>query len=64
MAQDVYLKSKPGKEDYVPSSNILYQSGKASDYFILILEGRCLVTVGRENLTFETGPFTSFGLPA
>ncbi|CAL1288843.1 unnamed protein product [Larinioides sclopetarius] len=63
MAQDVFLKSKVGKEGYVPSSNILYQAGKAADYFILILEGRCLVTVSKENLVFEAGPFASFGLP-
>ncbi|GBM07153.1 Metal transporter CNNM4 [Araneus ventricosus] len=63
MAQDVFLKSKVGKEGYEPSSNVLFQAGKAADYFILILEGRCLVTVSKENLVFEAGPFASFGLP-
>ena len=63
MSQDIFFKSKQGAAD-VPSSTILFQSGKAADYFILILEGRCHVTVGRENLVFESGPFTSFGLPA
>ncbi|XP_055950775.1 unextended protein-like [Argiope bruennichi] len=62
MAQDVFLKSKVGKEGYEPS-NILFQAGKAADYFILILEGRCLVTVSKENLVFEAGPFATFGLP-
>lgn len=38
--------------------------GKAADYFILILEGRVEVTMGRENLVFETGPFTYFGMQA
>lgn len=38
--------------------------GKAADYFILILEGRVEVTMGRENLVFETGSFTYFGMQA
>lgn len=38
--------------------------GKAADYFVLILEGRVEVIVGRENLTFESGPFTFFGTQA
>lgn len=63
MAQDVYFKSKTCKDNHVPASNILFQAGKAADYFILILEGRCLVTVSKEKLVFETGPFSSFGLP-
>lgn len=64
MSQDIFFKSKQGKDNLLSSSSILYQSGKSADYFILILEGRCHVTVGRENLVFETGPFSSFGLPA
>lgn len=63
MSQDIFFKLTKGAGD-APSSTVLYQSGKAADYFILILEGRCHVTVGRENLVFESGPFTSFGLPA
>lgn len=31
------------------------------DYFVLILEGRVQVQVGRENIMFETGPFCYFG---
>lgn len=31
---------------------------------MLILEGRVEVTVGRENLVFEAGPFTYFGVQA
>lgn len=34
------------------------------DFFVLILEGRVEVTVGKENLVFEGGPFTHFGLQA
>lgn len=65
MAQDVYFKSKSCKDNHdVPASNILFQAGKQADYFVLILEGRCLVTVSKEKLVFETGPFSLFGLPA
>ncbi|GIX74548.1 metal transporter CNNM4 [Caerostris extrusa] len=46
------------------SCSILYQAGKPADFFILILEGRCRVTVCKENLVFETGPFSYFGIPA
>ena len=38
--------------------------GKPVDFFVLILEGRVEVTVGRENLVFESGPFTHFGTQA
>lgn len=31
------------------------------DYFVLILEGRIQVQVGKENMMFETGPFSHFG---
>jgi len=43
---------------------LIYQQGKPSEYFVLILEGRVEVTVGRENLVYESGPFTHFGLQA
>jgi len=35
--------------------------GKAADSFIMILEGRVQVTVGKEKLMYEAGPFTIFG---
>lgn len=38
--------------------------GKPVDYFVLILEGRVEVIVGRESLMFESGPFTYFGSQA
>lgn len=44
---------------------IVYKfQGKPIDYFVLILEGHVEVTIGKENLTFESGPFTYFGLVA
>jgi metal transporter CNNM len=38
--------------------------GKPADYFVLILEGRVEVTVGKENLVFESGPFSHYGSQA
>lgn len=52
-----------GKEKDDPSM-VIYQQGKPVDYFVLILEGRVEVTVGRESLIFESGPFTYFGTQA
>ncbi|XP_002154156.2 metal transporter CNNM4 [Hydra vulgaris] len=42
----------------------LYQKGKPCDYFSLILQGRVEVNVGDEDITFEGGPFTIFGVKA
>lgn len=44
--------------------NFCFPQGKPEDYFVLILEGRAEVIVGSENLIFEAGPFTSFGMKA
>ncbi|XP_064535096.1 unextended protein isoform X1 [Drosophila montana] len=62
--QDVFhnIKSK-GKNKDDPSLFIFTQ-GKAVDFFVLILEGRVEVTIGREGLLFESGPFTYFGTQA
>jgi hypothetical protein len=35
--------------------------GKPAEYFIMILEGRVEVTVGKEKLSYESGAFTTFG---
>ncbi|KAJ8705449.1 hypothetical protein PYW08_012495 [Mythimna loreyi] len=64
LKQDVihHIKLK-GKSKKDPSTYV-FQQGKPVDYFVLILEGRVEVTVGRENLVFEAGPFTYFGVQA
>lgn len=43
---------------------MIFQQGKPVDFFVLILEGRVEVTVGKENLVFDGGPFVHFGLQA
>ncbi|XP_033236194.1 metal transporter CNNM4 isoform X1 [Drosophila pseudoobscura] len=62
--QDVFhnIKAK-GKSKDDPSLYIFTQ-GKAVDFFVLILEGRVEVTIGKEALMFESGPFTYFGTQA
>ncbi|XP_053623053.1 unextended protein-like isoform X2 [Plodia interpunctella] len=58
--QHIKLKGKTKKDP----STYVFQQGKPVDYFVLIVEGRVEVTVGRENLVFEAGPFTYFGVQA
>ncbi|XP_073996529.1 unextended protein-like [Rhodnius prolixus] len=65
LKQDVFchIKMKDKTKKMEPFT-IIYEQGKPVDYFVLILEGRVEVTVGRENLIFESGPFTYFGSQA
>ncbi|ODN06181.1 Metal transporter CNNM2 [Orchesella cincta] len=51
-----------GTKDLKPC--FLYESGKATDSFTLILEGRVEVNVGKEGLQYEAGPFSYFAVPA
>ncbi|XP_060809213.1 unextended protein isoform X2 [Amyelois transitella] len=65
LKQDVIQHIKlRGDEDKNDPKRYVYQEGKPVDYFVLILEGRVEVTVGQENLVFEAGPFTYFGVQA
>jgi metal transporter CNNM len=62
--QDIYRHIKNKSKEKHDLSNYIFQQGKPVDFFVLILEGRVEVTVGRESLIFESGPFTHFGLQA
>ncbi|EEZ98477.1 unextended protein [Tribolium castaneum] len=64
LRQDIIYHIKKNKEWRTDPANVIYQQGKNADYFVLILEGRVEVTIGKENLTFEGGPFTFFGTQA
>ena len=44
--------------------SFLYKRGRSCDYFILILQGRVEVNIGKEDMVFEGGPFMYFGLQA
>ncbi|CAN7999781.1 unnamed protein product [Ixodes pacificus] len=58
MAQNIFFTIKPS------AGKSLFDAGKQCDYFAVVLEGRVRVTVGKENLVFEAGPFSYYGLPA
>uniref|UniRef100_A0A8L8KBC8 CNNM transmembrane domain-containing protein n=1 Tax=Heligmosomoides polygyrus TaxID=6339 RepID=A0A8L8KBC8_HELPZ len=45
----------------VPRTAKLYTKQEYSEKFILILEGRALVTIGQDEMTFEAGPWFAFG---
>eukprot|EP00118_Oscarella_pearsei_P011896 m.83533 g.83533 ORF g.83533 m.83533 type:complete len:707 (+) comp36353_c0_seq2:67-2187(+) len=55
---DVITNSEPPSNG---EQRFLYQKGKLASAFTLILHGNVQVTVGKENLTFKRGPFSSFG---
>lgn len=42
----------------------LYKKGVVAEFFTLIIQGKVEVTIGQDELTFEEGPFTSFGTKA
>lgn len=73
MAQKIYftvrVSSEEEEEDKTGETLLyeghhvsLYKEGTPADYFILIIEGRVRVTVGKEKLIFVSGPFSYFGI--
>ena len=42
----------------------LYEVGKVTDHFCMILDGRVEVEFGKDKVTFEGGPFVYFGVQA
>ncbi|CAG2119887.1 unnamed protein product, partial [Medioppia subpectinata] len=70
MSQKIYreIKVKPNVQfdnvDKVPADKRLYTYGKAADYFILILDGRVRVIIGKEQHSYECGAFQIFGVSA
>lgn len=43
---------------------ILFEYGKRMEHFVLVLEGYVTVTMGKESLSFQSGPFSVFGVSA
>nr|XP_053644954.1 unextended protein-like [Cherax quadricarinatus] len=64
--QDVIhsIKLRNKEHSKTDQHTFIYTQGKPVDFFVLILEGHVEVTIGKENLTFESGPFTYFGIAA
>ncbi|XP_041088207.1 metal transporter CNNM3-like isoform X2 [Polyodon spathula] len=56
------LKFDPA--DRLNASHYLYNRNHPVDYFILILQGRVEVEIGKEGLKFENGAFTYYGVSA
>ncbi|PIC17601.1 hypothetical protein B9Z55_023789 [Caenorhabditis nigoni] len=44
-----------------PKPAVLYTKGEFSNKFIMILSGRAVVTIGKEQMRLEAGPWHSFG---
>ena len=66
LAMDVYrevkLRGRAGREpDSQQEEGVIMQKGVACDFFVLIIEGRVEVTIGKENKSFQEGPFSCFG---
>ncbi|KAM7368532.1 hypothetical protein PAMP_012866 [Pampus punctatissimus] len=61
---DVIQEVKFNENDKRSLQHFLYQRGKPVDFFILILQGRVEVEAGNENMKFETGPFSYYGVMA
>lgn len=52
------------KYDEKSIDTLLYIASKPSDYFVMILQGKCSVEIGNDHLKFEAGPFFTFGAEA
>ncbi|KAK2911008.1 hypothetical protein Q8A67_003141 [Cirrhinus molitorella] len=61
---DVIQEIKFNENEKKSAHHYLYLRGKPVDYFILILQGRVEVEAGNENMKFETGPFSFYGVMA
>uniref|UniRef100_UPI00398ECC49 metal transporter CNNM3-like n=1 Tax=Pristiophorus japonicus TaxID=55135 RepID=UPI00398ECC49 len=52
------------ENDKLSPEHYLYQRNQPVDYFILVLQGRVEVEIGKEGLKFENGAFTYYGVSA
>ncbi|KAM9211761.1 metal transporter CNNM4 [Dugong dugon] len=61
---DVIQELKFDEHNKYYSHHYLYTRNKPADYFILILQGKVEVEAGKENMKFETGAFSYYGIMA
>ncbi|XP_037742528.2 LOW QUALITY PROTEIN: metal transporter CNNM3 [Chelonia mydas] len=55
---------KFNERDRLAPEHYLYQRSQPVDYFVLVLQGRLEVEIGKEGLKFENGAFTYYGVSA
>ncbi|KAM3925155.1 metal transporter CNNM4 isoform 2-T2 [Leptodactylus fuscus] len=61
---DVVQELHFNEDEKKASEHYLYQRNKMADYFILILQGKVEVEAGKENMKFESGAFSYYGVMA
>ncbi|XP_049713030.1 metal transporter CNNM4 [Elephas maximus indicus] len=61
---DVIQELRFDEHNKYHSHHYLYTRNKPADYFILILQGKVEVEAGKENMKFETGAFSYYGIMA
>ncbi|XP_043912766.1 metal transporter CNNM1 [Protopterus annectens] len=61
---NVIQELKFDEKERKTSEYVLYQRNKPVDYFVLILQGKVEVEIGKEGLRFENGAFSYYGVPA
>ncbi|XP_054853984.1 metal transporter CNNM4 isoform X2 [Eublepharis macularius] len=62
--RDVIQELKFDEENKKAPQHFLFSRNKPADYFVLILQGKVEVEAGKENMKFETGPFSYYGVMA
>uniref|UniRef100_H3B2D7 Metal transporter n=1 Tax=Latimeria chalumnae TaxID=7897 RepID=H3B2D7_LATCH len=60
----VFQELKFDEKNKKAAAHFLYQRNRPIDYFVLILQGKVEVEIGKEGLKFENGVFTYYGVPA
>ncbi|XP_072410367.1 metal transporter CNNM2-like [Chiloscyllium punctatum] len=61
---DVINEIKFDEGNKLAAEHYLYVRGKAVDYFVLVLQGKVEAEAGKEDMKFETGPFSYYGTMA
>ncbi|XP_038641268.1 metal transporter CNNM2-like isoform X2 [Scyliorhinus canicula] len=61
---DVINEIKFDESNKMAADHYLYVRGKTVDYFVLILQGKVEAEAGKEDMKFETGPFSYYGTMA
>ncbi|XP_072917553.1 metal transporter CNNM4-like isoform X1 [Hemitrygon akajei] len=61
---DVINEIKFDEDNKYSPDHYLYIRGRPVDYFVLILQGKVETEAGKEDMKFETGPFSYYGTMA